>query len=160
VVHLAELRAQACECEGEHRCWDVMAVELETADFLYALVRLLKPRLVLESGTGRGYASAFIGTALADNGYGTLITYEPLQAFADEARTRLVGLPVDVRDGDLSAFDGTPDVVFLDSGPAYREREIAEWVARDVVLIVHDATRYELEGGTMLATPRGLWVRT
>lgn len=52
----------------------------------------------------------------------------------------------------------TPDLIFLDSGPPYREQELREWLPRSVPLVVHDAYEYRLEGGVMLPG-RGLWLR-
>ena len=72
--------------EGEFHAWDDMGVEAEVAEFLYALVRVLKPRVVVESGTGRGYASLALAAALAENGEGVLHTLEPIRRFQDEAR--------------------------------------------------------------------------
>lgn len=146
--------------EGALGCWDDMAVEVECAEFLYALVRLLKPGLVLESGSGRGLASVHIAAALRDNGYGLLLTYEPLDRFREEATRRLAGYPAEVFASSSLDYQGDPpDLVFLDSGPDFRPAEIDLWLQTDVRLLVHDAHRYTLPGGVLLETPRGLWMR-
>lgn len=146
--------------EGDgYSAWDDMGVELETAEFLYALVRAIKPKVVLEAGTGKGYASAFIAGALKENDRGNLVTYEPIPEFAAEARRRLAGLPAIVVDGDSSQYTGTPDLVFLDSGPDYRPAEIKRWLATDAPLVIHDSYRYDLPGGVTIPVPRGLWLR-
>ena len=49
----------------------------EEAELLYALVRNLKPKVCLETGTHKGYASIHIGKALEDNGEGHLWTCDP-----------------------------------------------------------------------------------
>ena len=146
--------------EGKWTVWDVMAVEVECAEFLHALVRLLKPELVLESGTGRGMASRYIARALKENKSGRLITFEPIEQFASEARARLAPYDAEVLAGSSLGYDGdAPDLVFLDSGPETRPAEIEHWLPRDVALVIHDAYRYELPGGVLLPTSRGLWLR-
>lgn len=144
--------------EGLYSAWDDMAVELEAAEFLYGLVRMLKPRLVYESGTGQGYASKYIARALQDNGFGFLDTFEADPHWAAQAAIALEGLPAKVHNRPLGGHGGDPDLVFLDSGPDYRLGEIEEWLPRDVPLVIHDAYRYSLEGGVMLPG-RGLWLR-
>ena len=144
--------------EGLYSAWDDMAVELEAAEFLHGLVRMLKPHLVYESGSGQGYASKYISRALEDNGFGLLETFEADPYFAAKARDTLKGLPANVHNRPLLGYGGEPDLVFLDSGPDYRTAEIEEWLPKDVPLVIHDAYRYTLEGGVMLPG-RGLWLR-
>lgn len=43
------------------------AIELESGLFLYALVRRLRPRVVVETGTHKGFSGAWIACALKDN---------------------------------------------------------------------------------------------
>lgn len=165
---LDELAGQATIPEGDgYTCWDHNGVELETAWFLYRLVTLVKPALVVECGTGGAFASRFIAAGLRDNGHGRLVTFEPLENFAELARERLAGLPAEVRPGHAihDGGDLDPDMVFVDCAPAAeREREIGHWLGRTDrdgrVMLVHDGYRYgQLAGrGTMLRSPRGLWL--
>lgn len=150
--------------EGEFRAWDDMGVEAEVAEFLYALVRVLKPRVVVESGTGRGYASFAIAAALDANGAGVLHTFEPSRSFQDEARGRLEGLPVEFHDGlACEGWDGPADLVFVDSWGAVRAADLARWVPSGLRLVVHDAHEHRAllpaDQGLVIDTPRGLWVR-
>lgn len=146
-----------------YQTWTEMAVEQETAQFLYGLVRLLKPLEVVESGTGEAYAAMAIGQALADNGRGRLHTFEPLDEFRQGAGHKLGGLPVATYPGHSAdrCVEPWPDLVFLDSYGNERPREIRFWVDKPVVLVVHDAVehREHLHGGTFFPTPRGLWLR-
>lgn len=48
--------------------------ESDVFEFLYALVRLLKPVRALEMGIRRGSSTVAIATALRDNGFGKLIS--------------------------------------------------------------------------------------
>lgn len=149
------------EPEGEFRAWTMMGVEKEAGEFLYGLVRMLKPRLTLESGTGEGYATSYLARGIQENGIGKLYTYEADSHFAAAARENLAEWPwVQVKNQPLVGYDGpTPDLVFLDSGPPWRPLELAEWLPRGVPLVVHDAHEYpQLTGGVMLPG-RGLWLR-
>lgn len=149
--------------EGDYMTWDNMGVEAEVAEFLYALVRVLKPKVVVESGTGRGYASLALATALAANGDGVLHTFEPIRSYQDEARERLHGLPVKFHNGlACEGWTGGPaDLVFIDSWGEVRDRDLRFWVPKGFPLVVHDAHEHRqlLPDGLLIDTPRGLWVR-
>jgi len=149
--------------EGEFLAWDDMGVEAEVAEFLYALVRVLKPRVVVESGTGRGYASLALAAALAENGEGVLHTFEPIRRFQDEARVRLEGLPVEFHDGlACEGWDGPADLVFVDSWGEVRATDLAYWIPTGMPMVVHDAHEHRSllpAEGFVIDTPRGLWVR-
>ncbi|GEM_PF-1123807 len=57
------------------RLWssvDAVTPEVEVLDFLHALVRLVKPRRALDAGAWLGWSAVAIGSALRDNGFGTL----------------------------------------------------------------------------------------
>ncbi|MBV8174816.1 MAG: glycosyltransferase, partial [Verrucomicrobia bacterium] len=56
--------------------FDGYAAEAEVIDFLYALVRMVKPECALETGTWLGRSAIAIGSALRDNGFGYLISLE------------------------------------------------------------------------------------
>jgi hypothetical protein len=160
-VTRAGLRSKA-HPKGEFHEWDVMAVELEVAELLYALIRAAKPRLVVEAGTGRGIAACFIAEALRDNGAGRLITYEPDPLYVAEARAALEGLPADVREGRSFEHQGEPpQVVFIDSLGGCRHEDVEFWLAGEPLplVIVHDANRdYGLQAGARLTAGRGVWM--
>lgn len=160
---LAEMISAAAVDEGGYRAWDDMGVEVEVAEFLYGLVRLLKPTFVVESGTGQGYAATALASALQANGHGHLETFEPLPTFQALAASRLAPLPATVNDGYSWEYDGPlPDIVFLDSFGTQRPRDIDFWLPQSVFLVVHDAHEHAqlLPGsGFTVDTPRGLWVR-
>lgn len=148
------------EGDGYH-AWNDMSVEVETADFLYGLVRLVRPDCVVESGSGQAYASLKIAEALRDNERGHLLSFDADPYWAGIAREKLHELPASVYIGDTLGWSGDADIVFLDSGPDHRPAEIAYWLERPgPILVIHDAYRYELPGGVMFKTPRGLWLRT
>ncbi|ABC24615.1 O-methyltransferase, family 3 (plasmid) [Rhodospirillum rubrum ATCC 11170] len=85
---------------------------------LYALVRAIRPKVVLEFGTAHGFSTLHIAAALRDNGEGHLYGSEMHPAKVQAARTNLAeaGLAdwVEVLEGDASETLGTvPDVDLL-----------------------------------------------
>lgn len=168
---IEELRSLATHSEAEFtpngddwRAFDDMAVELEVAEFLYALVRIEKPSIVIESGSGKGYSTLAIAGALQRNGRGSLRSFEPEDEFRSIAKARTEDIPnVTIYKGDTTINNLSADLVFLDSGPLTRWQEITYWLDRPCTLVIHDARRYSVlkgKGGNVYRCPRGLWVRT
>src|SRR5262250_1709412 len=63
--------------ENGGRTWtasDVWASEDEVYDFLYGLVRLFKPKVILETGTYKGGAAKAMALAAKENGIGHVIS--------------------------------------------------------------------------------------
>ena len=56
--------------------FDGNTAETEVLDFLYTLVRLVKPEHAVETGTWLGRSAVAIASALRDNGFGHLISME------------------------------------------------------------------------------------
>lgn len=54
------------------------AVELEVGELLYGLVRSIKPVMVVETGTHKGYSTLLIASALEANGAGHLHTVDEI----------------------------------------------------------------------------------
>lgn len=168
-----ELRASATVGRGGYLVFGgpfaQMSVTLEDAGFLYALVRLTKPKHVLELGTGEGISARFIGEALAANGDGTLTTVEPMHSLWPDAGRLLAGLPVGIvatapTETVLVCAVVQPDLVFIDSGYQTRERDIHDWLngAYQGLVCVHDANRDypELHNhpGVLIPGVDGLWL--
>jgi hypothetical protein len=68
------VRARLNEAGGSYRG----QISFEAAHFLYALCRLIRPRIVVETGVAAGVSSAFILKALNDNSYGILHSIDQL----------------------------------------------------------------------------------
>ena len=166
---LDDLRALYIHPEGDHLSIDSMSVELEVAELLYALVRQSKPNVVVECGSGKGYASRFIAEALDENRFGVLATFEQDPEYARQAEYALRFLPGSVVRGysyETFLTDPDPDLVFIDSlGGEPRERDMDHWfacAARPLILI-HDAAHYPLDTfargeGVLLQAGRGVWI--
>lgn len=106
------------------------SAELELLDFMYSLVRLIKPELAIEGGCHLGLASFAIGRALQDNKLGKLITSDVNWEYTQKTRLRCEGLPVEVRDCCVMELPiEEADFVFIDNdGPGIT------WQARADVL--------------------------
>jgi len=52
------------------------AVELEVGELLHSIVRTLKPRIIVETGTHKGFSALMMAKALQQNGSGHLYTVD------------------------------------------------------------------------------------
>ena len=166
---LDDLRALYAHPEGDFLSVDSMACELEVAEPLYALVRQCKPNVVVECGSGKGYASRFIAEALGANGDGILFSYEHDPEYAVQAHMMLSntrGVVIEGYSVDYAYSKGDPDLVFIDSlGGEPRERDMDHWFACAArpLIVIHDANGYDPSTfargeGVLLQAGRGVWV--
>ena len=89
---------------------------------LYALVRAIRPQIVVEFGTSFGISTIYLAAAVTDNGTGQVITTELSSKKVAAARANLeqagVAGPVTILEGDalqtLSAVTGPVGLVLLD----------------------------------------------
>jgi predicted O-methyltransferase YrrM len=161
--------------------FDGWTAELETIEFLFALVRLVKPNFVLETGTWHGIAALAMGSGLRDNGRGRLLSIEL------DAKSHAVAQQR-IRDADLesrvrlvcgSSLDFVPDqpidLVLFDSDLSLRSKEFAHYqpyLAPGALVLFHDTSSTHtvvaesvnklladrILEGFLLPTPRGLAV--
>ena len=166
------------------RIWSMLdgwTGEIETLDFLYALVRLIKPVEALETGTWLGWSACFIGRALKANGFGKLTTLETNSEAHAVALKNLneqgVADFVDARLESSQDYRPTAKLAFalFDSETSLREsefRRMREWLAPGAIVAFHDTgpqhvvvgeavRRLISEGafvGLELPTPRGIFL--
>ncbi len=104
----------------QHEFWNISH---QTAEFISMLIKISKPKNVLEIGTSNGYSALWIADALKTVGTGRLTTiefYEKRQSIARE-NVEKCGLSnyVSFKQGRaleiLSNLDFTPDFVFIDA---------------------------------------------
>jgi len=167
-VTLDDLRSLATNTRNGFSCWPApyqMSPTLEDVEFLYALVRVTKPRVVLELGSGRGISGRFLAEALAANEKGCLITYEPDTDHALAAHKMLSDLPAAVlHTRDEFEYLTDPDLVFIDSDYSRRTDDIAKWLDGTYagLVCVHDANRdypgLKAGVGVFLPGSDGLWL--
>lgn len=158
--------------------WNQHSPEREFAEFTAALVRLVRPALVVETGVGQGFTTRRVLDALD----GSYIGYESDAGFRDGLRE------LDVWGEDIllaEQAEPTPQVMrrcelaILDSAPTNRrKREIDLWrrvAPAGAFVLVHDvrpdhprgrsngvhrslARHVRRMGGTLLGNPRGGWL--
>lgn len=130
-------------------CFDGMSAEAEVLDFMYQLVRTIKPRLVVETGSFRGLAACYIAKGLKANGRGKLVTCEidtKLFAATNELLAKAnLSEWVDCRlESSLEMANlpaGTIDLLFSDSLPEIRVKEIEYFwdsLSPSSLIVVHD----------------------
>ena len=127
-------------------------VETETGEFLYSMVRLLKPDHVLETGTHWGVGAAYMGQALADNKQGHLDTVEFLPEIHMRAQARMIKLGISDRVtchfGDVAQFnpgDKKYKMILLDTEPQTRFAELIKffpYLLEGGFVFIHDLHRH------------------
>jgi prolipoprotein diacylglyceryl transferase len=168
-----------CPHPERWRMYDTMSAEVEVLDFLKDLVKTMKPRLIVETGTFTALSTIKMAEGLRENGSGKLVTieYDP-KVFA-KAKERVEGAGVadwiEMRNGSSleARVDGTIDLLFSDSDLNIREQEVRHFLpqmASSGLILMHDANshyktvreqalRLEAEGllsVVFIPTPRGL----
>jgi predicted O-methyltransferase YrrM len=140
------------------------AVELEVGELLYGLVRALKPAVVAETGTHRGYSTLLIASALQANKVGHLYTVD-VTDYGVPAVLLYYGLSdlVTFTKGDsagmLSALNRKIDFLWLDAdhGTEFVLRELAAakpWLERGSYIAFHDTLTDPREAKAIAATRR------
>jgi predicted O-methyltransferase YrrM len=132
------------------------SITLEEQDFVYSLVRMRKPKLVIETGTGHAQGTRAIALALVAEHEGHLVTCDIDPFFIEGVRARLLEyIPTSIVDAFcapglliliLQSLDTEkPEFIFIDAGDAEnRLREIEFIVKKDLLapkglLVIHDA---------------------
>lgn len=148
-----------CPHPEQWLCIDGEASEVEVLEFLYALVRMLKPRMVLETGTYLGYGAYCLACAVRENGFGAVHTAEPspevrqraqqflqAQGFAD-----VVAVYGCTGEELIARMQAEVDFAFLDSELDTRIGEmrilLPKLSARGIVA-VHDGNTFHDRPGT------------
>lgn len=120
-------------------------VSIEKAKFLYWLVRTVKPKTVVQTGTSNGVSCAYIAMALAKNGNGGRLHAVDLPAIfnpeeKDWVEHRLYG--VVIPKGKKSAWlvpDGLSSIVTVEVGDAKKVLPEVLKKAGDLDLFYHDS---------------------
>lgn len=127
--------------------FDGFTAETEVLDFLYTLVRLVKPERAIETGTWLGRSAVAIGSAMRDNGLGKLVSLEVDPEAANCALTEIetAGLCdwVEVVVEQSLTFESPCELEFalLDSDIGVRAdefRHFYEKLAPGAIVIFHD----------------------
>jgi predicted O-methyltransferase YrrM len=111
---------------------DVQSSEDEVNEFIGALMRLIKPGLVVETGCYLGDGTLEIARALKQNGNGRVISCDTIQERVDEVNKRLMDEGLFPEIGSVICCEGVNliksiggsqiDFAFIDSGPGGKVR--------------------------------------
>ena len=137
--------------------FDPVSAEAEMGQMLSGMIRMLKPKMVVETGTYRCMTSCVLGLAVKNNGYGHIWTCDIEMSVGHLAK--LEGLPVTfVKCSSLDLPQlREADFVFSDSAQDLRAKEY-ELVKSGCVFVVHD-TRTSYNGNPDQYW-LGKWVRS
>ena len=136
-------RRPACPDPSRWAAPDDYATETAVTKWIAALVSMIKPDFVIETGSYLGDTSLAIGQALQAEGRGQLVTCEPVPVRSDHVRTITAGLPVTVWGASSLSYepDRPVDLLFADSEFVLRGPEIrhfAKWASNRAVVVLHD----------------------
>lgn len=136
---------------GEFSSFNDAGIECETGEFLYSLVRLLKPDHVLETGTHWGVGASYMGLALKDNHKGHLDTLEFLPEIHSRAMYRIAVLGLIERITchliDAAKFTSNDQygLILLDTEPQTRFAELVKYYPQLLpggFVFIHDLHRH------------------
>jgi hypothetical protein len=142
--------------QSKYSAFNDAGIECETGEFMYSMVRILKPDNVLETGSHYGVGASYIGMALLDNGFGHLDTIEFIPEIHDVAKARInrLGLNnfVTCHLGDVAAFAPPTKYKFilLDTEPQTRFRELIkfyEYLEPGGFVFIHDLHQHMAQVG-------------
>jgi len=138
------LEADHCDPRYSTLKGDHWPVELEVCEFLYGLVRAIKPLNVLECGTNVGFSAAAIAIALRDNQSGHLTTLDIKDMGARENWQQLMVssfITFHVTDSRTFQPDATLDLIFLDTLKEYVLEELRHYepyTKAGTLIAIHD----------------------
>jgi len=110
-----------------------VGIGVEDGEFMYALIRGIKPKRVLETGSNVGISSRFIALAMSDNGGGVFDTIEHDGTLAPIARGKMSWIPgVNITAHRIASKDFTPsgmyEFMFFDSNPPDRMPDMLRYL--------------------------------
>lgn len=157
------------------RMYDQMSAEYEVLEGLAALVRLVKPKLVIDTGSFEGHSAVAMGRALRDNGRGKLVTIELDERLHSKTTEHVKNAGLEefitcIHGSSLAYVPAQPiDMMFSDSGIEVRLSEIEHFkrfMHSFTLVAMHDVFNTPcLRGGleslegfnkVWMPTPRGL----
>jgi predicted O-methyltransferase YrrM len=170
-----------CPHPERWRMLDAQSAEIEVLDFLKSLILLLKPELIVETGTFIGHSALMMAEALEANGTGKIITIEYDPAVFKKAKEQIdassLRRRIEYRNGSSleQTIDSEIDILYSDSDVNIREQEVRRFLPQirpGGLVLIHDASshfkvvrsaalRLEQEGllsVVLLSSPRGLCV--
>lgn len=132
-----------------YKMFNTGGVECEVGEFLYGLVRILKPEKVLETGTHFGVSSTYMALALKHNNLGKITTIDPIyykEAKELHKNMELTDLILQVElHAEKYETDDMFDFILLDSEPILRFSEFDKFYKNlkpGGIVIIHDLHKH------------------
>lgn len=137
---------------------DSDALVPEEGELLYALVRGIKPKFCVETGTHKGLSSHYISQALKDNGEGHLVTCDPINWGQEQMREMS-----ELREwftffqlkGTQLEIDRPIDFLFIDG--YHGKKDVIEEIeyffpmlSPNAIVVFHDCDDNEISNTTMV----------
>lgn len=131
------------------------STEVEVSEYLYALVKLLKPDNILETGCYSGISAMYMGQALKENGRGSITTLEIDISHIERAAKlwRTVGVDEQIAAILTPSLDYQPakdyQLFFLDSELHLRFHELAKfypYLKQGGYVLIHDMPKGLCQG--------------
>ena len=124
-------------------------VEIEVAEFLYSLVRMIKPDYILETGTHLGISSTYMACGCRANAKGVIWTYEIISPLLEKAKLLWcdVGVAPFISSNLISSLEAVVppsleiDLLLLDSEPHLRFDEFLkfwDYLVPGAFIVIHD----------------------
>jgi len=142
-----EIVQEVSDNTGRFSMFNSGSVECEVGEFLYALVRVMKPKRILETGTHKGWSATYMALALRHNKEGHLDTIEFEEQHINTSRELFekLGLSEIVTIHPISSLDfrasGLYDIALLDTEPNIRFQELVNFepfLSEGGIAIIHD----------------------
>lgn len=136
---------------SEFSAFNDAGLEAEVGEFLYSLIRVLKPDRILETGTHVGVGASYLGMGLKNNNKGVLDTVEFLPELHKQAieRIKKMGLEyyVNLYLQDVKDFkaEGEYGFILLDTEPQTRFAEFEKfypYLKDGGFVFIHDLHRH------------------
>jgi predicted O-methyltransferase YrrM len=170
------MNAAFIESDPRYSAPSAMAVEYEVAAFLYALVRITKPSVVLETGCGEGNSTHALFRGIDDNGCGRLHTCDTNPVHYQKLRdclqtsSSILKRPFPTTKADqildahlcagiqLAEIVSAVDLAFLDSS-GDRVEECSRLNLRPGgIVVLHDSNRKNVRDAIALLRPwKAIW---
>lgn len=160
IKNKANINSQPEPSNSTYRMFNTGGVECEVGEFLYSLVRMIKPEKILETGTHFGVSSAYMALGMSHNNFGKIITIDP--TYYEEAKQLHKNLNVTqyITQIELHAekfeTDEMFDIAFLDSEPILRFSEF-DYFYKNIkpggLIIIHDLHQHLSYGSVNLDLP-------
>lgn len=141
---------------------DEMASEHEVYDFLYGLVRLLKPKVILETGCYKGGATKSMARAARKNGIGKVFSCDTdYKLTADLLLDReQIGLPMSVNictGHEHANMIKDVDFAFIDSSGDRVAEVNALQLSPNAVVVLHDSNRPQYKPIWTIKPWKSIW---